>query len=181
MTEHPAASATLSLEEERDFDRFVTARGGRLWRAAWLLTGDRHKAEDLVQTALAKSFARYPALGDDESFEAYVRTVIYRTYVSWWRRCWNGEVPTDAPGESVGGSGATGGADRVDLARALAQLPKMQRAVLVLRFFEDRSVAETAALLGIAEGTVKTHTSRGCATLRGSTHLAEEAPHVRHP
>ncbi len=182
MTEHPATSATLSLEEERDFDRFVTVRGGRLWRAAWLLTGDAHKAEDLVQTALAKSFARYPALGDDESFEAYVRTVIYRTYVSWWRRRWNGEVPTgDDRIEPGGGAGQTGGADRVDLARALAELPKMQRAVLVLRFFEDRSVAETAAMLGIAEGTVKTHTSRGCAALRGSTHLSEEAHHVRHP
>ncbi|MFT3888726.1 MAG: SigE family RNA polymerase sigma factor [Arachnia sp.] len=178
MTEHPAPSATLSLEEERDFDRFVTARGGRLWRAAWLLTGDAHKAEDLVQTALAKSFSRYPALGDDESFEAYVRTVIYRTYVSWWRRRWNGEVPTAEQLEpGADGSGQLAGARRVDLARALAGLPRMQRAVLVLRFFEDRSVAETAALLGISEGSVKTHSSRGCAALRGSVHLAEEAHH----
>ena len=173
MTEHPAASATLSLEEERDFDRFVTVRGGRLWRAAWLLTGDRHKAEDLVQTALARSYPRYVSLGDDESFEAYVRTAIYRTYVSWWRRRWNGEVPTETPVEPGGGLRQADGAERVDLVRALAELPKMQRAVLVLRFFEDRSVAETAALLGIAEGTVKTHTSRGCATLRGSNHVRE--------
>lgn len=170
--DNAAAAAPLALEDERDFDRFVTARGARLYRAAWFLTGDRHRAEDLVQTALAKCFARYERLGDDESFEAYVRTALYRTYVSWWRRRWNGEVPTADVPESRHDVEPT--TSRLDLARALGTLPRMQRAVLVLRYYEDRPVAETAHLLGISEGSVKTHASRGCAALRGSHHLSQE-------
>ena len=83
MTQSPTTEAA---PVQTGFDSFVTSRGGRLWRAAWYLTGDRHKAEDLVQTALTKAYGRYGALGDDEQFEAYVRTTMYRTYVKWWRR-----------------------------------------------------------------------------------------------
>lgn len=164
-------SQNLSVEA-RDFDLFVRARTTRLYRAAWFLAGDAHKAEDLVQTALIKAYPHYVQVTDDEEFEAYVRTTMYRTYVSWWRRRWNGEIPTgQVPDGAVdGGPGAL----RVDLARALADLPRMQRAVLVLRFYEDRPVAEVASLLGISEGTVKTHSSRGCASLRNSIHLTEE-------
>ncbi|HMR47900.1 MAG TPA: SigE family RNA polymerase sigma factor [Arachnia sp.] len=155
------------------FDRFVAQRSGRLWRAAWLLTGDRHKAEDLVQTALAKTYGRYEMMADDEAYEAYLRVTLYRTYVSWWRRRWNAELPTaDLPEQPAGTAPST---ISLDVTRALAELPRMQRAVLVLRFFEDRSVADVADALGIAEGSVKTHTSRGCARLRGSLHLTEEA------
>lgn len=171
MTDTIAAEST-EVAQQRDFDGFVTARGGVLYRAAWFLTGDAHTAEDLVQTALAKSFGSYPSVADDEAFEAYVRTTMYRTYVSWWRRRWNGEVPTGSVPEQP--AAEAGGGARVDLARALQTLPKRQRAVLVLRYFEDRSVAETAALLGISEGSVKTHASRGCATLRSSSHLSQE-------
>ena len=168
----PASDRALALDDGRDFDRFVAARAGRLYRAAWFLTSDPHKAEDLVQTALTKAYGRYGALGDDEQFEAYVRTTMYRTYVKWWRRRWNGELPShDVPEVAVD---PTLTPARIDLARALSELPKMQRAVLVLRFYEDRSVAETAELLGISEGAVKTHSSRGCASLRRSTHLTEE-------
>ena len=170
MTQSPTTEAA---PVQTGFDSFVTSRGGRLWRAAWYLTGDRHKAEDLVQTALTKAYGRYEALGDDEQFEAYVRTTMYRTYVKWWRRKWNGELPShDVPEVAVD---PTLTPARIDLARALSELPKMQRAVLVLRFYEDRAVAEVAGLLGISEGSVKTHSSRGCANLRRSTHLTEEA------
>ena len=168
----PAPDRALALDDGRDFDRFVAARAGRLYRAAWFLTSDPHKAEDLVQTALAKAFGRYPTLPDDEAFEAYVRTTLYRTYVSWWRRRWNAEVPTAEPPECP--SAGTDASTRLDLTRALDTLPKMQRAVLVLRYFEDRSVTETADLLGVSESTVKTHASRGCAALRGSHHLSQE-------
>lgn len=156
------------------FNHFVTSRGGKLWRAAWYLTGDRHKAEDLVQTALAKAYGRYASLNDDEQFEAYLRTTMYRTYLQWWRRRWNGELPSGEVPDQAGASSPSSA--RLDLARALAELPKMQRAVLVLRFYEDRSVADVAALLGISEGSVKTHSSRGRAALRRSTHLTEETP-----
>ena len=165
--------APTEVGEARDFDAFVTRRGGKLWRAAWLLTGDAHRAEDLVQTALTRTYTRYAALGDDEAYEAYVRTTLYRTYVSWWRRRWNGEVPT----QQLPDTGGSTQPDtlRVDLTRALAELTKMQRAVVVLRYFDDRPVAEVAEMLGISEGSVKTHSSRGCAALRGSLHLTEEA------
>ena len=75
------------------FDEFVTTRGRSLWRVAFLLTGDRHKAEDLVQTALTKAYPRYQREG--VGFESYVRTTIYHTYVTWWRRKWNAEDPTE--------------------------------------------------------------------------------------
>lgn len=155
----------------RGFDAFVRARRPDLWRAAWLLTGDRALADDLVQTALGKTYGSYDNLANDHRFEAYVRTTMYRTFVSWWRRRWSAEVPVaDQPEvSSTDGDPAAG----VDVARALRALPKMQRAVLVLRFLEDRPVSDVARILGIAEGTVKAHTSHGCAALRGSLHLAE--------
>ena len=76
-----------------DFGSFVAARGNALWRSAWLLTGDHQLAEDLVQTALAKSWRAWSRVGPD-SFEAYVRRVLFTTYISWWRRKWRGERPT---------------------------------------------------------------------------------------
>lgn len=154
------------------FDAFVRTRRPALWRAAWLLTGDRHKADDLVQTALGRTYGRYDALANDHKFEAYVRTTMYRTYVSWWRRRWNTEVATDTVPETRIDDGDQ--AVSIDVIRALAALPKMQRAVMVLRFLDDRTVTEVAQLLGIAEGTVKAHTSQGRAALRASLHLSEE-------
>ncbi|RRD46769.1 SigE family RNA polymerase sigma factor [Tessaracoccus sp. OH4464_COT-324] len=152
------------------FDEFVTRRAGVLWQSAWYLTGDRHKAEDLVQTALARTYGRYSKCATDRAFEVYLRTTMYRVYCSWWRRKWNAERPTAQLPE-------THWQDQkpdLDLRRALAALPKMQRAVLVLRYFEDRTIAETAQLLGISAGSVKTHASRGIASLRLSLKLVEE-------
>lgn len=159
------------VHEALGFEQFVADKGRGLLRAAWLLTGDHHHAEDLVQTALAKTWGRYAAMANDHKFEAYVRTTIYRTYVSWWRRMsWRSEQPHD----DVPDSGMGEGVDslRLDLLRALDGLPRMQRAVLTLRFFDDMSTAEVARVLEIPEGTVKSHSHRGCAALRGSVHLA---------
>ncbi len=166
MTEQPDI-------EVRDFERFVAERGKALWRAAWLLTGDSQHAEDLVQTALSKCFTRYDDLSDDESFEAYVRTAIYRTFVSWWRRkSWRGESPSEMVAESVTAESAS--SLRIDIMRALDALPRMQRAVMVLQYLEDRSIDDISRLLGIAPGTVKTHSHRGRAALRGSVHLEDQ-------
>lgn len=154
------------------FEAFVERRGQALWRAAWLLTGDSHKAEDLVQTALTKTYTRYT--DDDVRFEAYVRTTIYRTYVSWWRRRWNGEVPTEALPEHGEVDMASG--VRIDVLRALATLPRTQRAVLLLRYVDDHSIADVARMLGLAEGTVKAYSHRALEALRGSVHLVEEKP-----
>lgn len=156
----------------RGFERFVVERGRALWRAAWLLTSDPQHAEDLVQTALSKCYGRYDAIGDDEGFEAYVRTAIYRTFVSWWRRrSWRGESPTEHVPE--GTAAAAPSSLRLDMVRALDTLPRMQRAVLVLQYFEDRSTDDIAGLLGIAPGTVKTHSHRGRAALRDCVHLLD--------
>ncbi len=106
------------------FEAFVDARGGELWRAAWLLTGDAHKAEDLVQTALMKSYPHYT--GDDRAFETYVRTTIYRSYCSWWRRRWRGEVPSEVLAD--GRVSPASSELSLDVARALAELPRTQRA-----------------------------------------------------
>ena len=154
------------------FERFVARRGKDLWRAAWLLTSDSQHAEDLVQTALAKTWGRYEEIGNDHQFEAYVRTTIYRTFVSWWRKLsWRNERPAETLAES--GLEDSTSSLRLDLMRALDELPRMQRAVLVLQYFEDLSVEEIAHRLGVTTGTVKTHSSRGRAALRGSSHLIE--------
>lgn len=155
------------------FERFVAHRGQALWRAAWLLTGDPHHAEDLVQTALSKCFTRYDDIGGDEDFEAYVRTTIYRTFVSWWRRMsWRNESPSETVAETVTEEPLS--SLRIDIMRALDGLPRMQRAVLVLQYLEDRSIDDIATLLGVTSGTVKTHSYRGRTALRGSVHLEDQ-------
>ena len=154
-----------------DFSAFVAARGNALWRSAWLLTSDHQLAEDLVQTALAKSWRAWSRVGPD-SFEAYVRRVLFTTYISWWRRKWRGERPTEVLPET-----ATTAVDtdaRNDLVAALASLPRGQRAVVVLRYFEDLTEAQTADLLGISVGTVKSQCSRALTSLRSSPHLQRE-------
>ncbi|MEO7586987.1 MAG: SigE family RNA polymerase sigma factor [Arachnia sp.] len=152
---------------------FLADRGSRLLRAAWLLTGDDHHAEDLLQTALAKSLGKYDALANDHKFEAYLRTTIYRTFVSWWRRkSWSSETVTEQVPEHVDDDVPV--ALRLDVLRALDTLPRMQRAVLSLRYLEDRPIAEVASILGIGEGTVKKYAHRGCVTLQGSVHLTDE-------
>lgn len=154
-----------------DFDAFVATRAKVLWRAAWLLTGDHHRAEDLVQTSLAKAYPHFSRLGDDEAFEAYLRTTMYRTYLSWWRRRWTGEVPAEVT------SGSTTEPDvalRYDVMRALAELPRQQRAVVVLTYFDDLSHPRAAEVLGISVGTVKSTLARALAKLRVSPRLEGE-------
>jgi RNA polymerase sigma-70 factor (sigma-E family) len=160
-----------TAEAAGGFDSFVAARGDALWRSAWLLTGDHQLAEDLVQTALAKSWRHWDRVGID-GFEAYVRRVLFTTYVAWWRRKWRAERPTaDLPEAAA----ATSDTDRrADLVDALSRLPRAQRAVVVLRYFEDRTERETADLLGIAVGTVKSHHARALAALRTSPLLQRE-------
>lgn len=147
------------------FEEFVAARGSVLWRSAWLLTGDAHLAEDLVQTALAKCWGRFDRLGD--GFEPYLRRTMFTTYAAWWRRKWNGEQPSDTMPELP----VDDSMPDPDLMAALAGLPKGQRAVVVLRFFEDLTEAQTAEVLSISVGTVKSQSSRAIGTLRAA--LAE--------
>jgi len=156
------------------FEEFVASRGRDLWRTAWLLTGDSHKAEDLVQTTLAKCWGRWPSIARDGSPEAYVRRAMLNTYTDWWRRRWNGERPTELLPESATRDDASVDARR-DTIAALARLPRGQRAVLVLRFYEDLTEAQTAEVLGISVGTVKSQTSRALSALRSSPILQEQS------
>ena len=159
-------------ETGASFDEFVAARSRALLRTAYLLTHDHALAEDLVQTALTKAWFAWKRIHGEP--EPYVRKILVNTYASWWRRKWNGERPTERPPERPA---ATVDAEvGRDLMTALAALPRMQRAVVVCRWFEDLSEADTAERLGISVGTVKSHGSRGLAALRSSPHLKEEQP-----
>lgn len=151
------------------FDQFVTLRAGRLLKSAWLLTGDKHHAEDLLQTALVKCYSRYDE--EDDRFEAYVRQTMHRTYISWWRRrSWH-ERPVEEIREQIADEGNE--ESRIDLARALRSLSRPQRAAVTLRYFDDMTIGEVAKTLGIPEGTVKTHIHRGLAALRELVQVPE--------
>lgn len=160
------------MSRATEFDEFVAARSSRLLRTAYLLTHDHELAEDLLQTALAKAWFAWSRIQGEP--EPYVRKVLVNTFASWWRRKWNGEHPYAEPPEPAG----TGGHDEVDqrqdLWAAMGRLPRRQRAVLVLRFVEDLSEAETARLLGISPGTVKSQTSRALAHLRVDPAFVDE-------
>lgn len=159
---------TLLAMEDRDaqYADFVRSRSHALLRSAYLLTGDRHLAEDLVQEALARTHRAWSRLHDSGNAEAYARRTMYHAQVSMWRRR---RVPESLPGElphTVDGDHADATARRVAVQQALQSLSARQRAVVVLRYFEDHTEAEAAELLGVSVSTVKTQTARALARLR---------------
>jgi RNA polymerase sigma-70 factor (sigma-E family) len=160
----------MEPESKAGFDEYVAARSGRLLRTAYLLTRDHDLAEDLLQTALTKAWFAWSRI--DGEPEPYVRKVLVNTYASWWRRKWRGEEPTetlpDGPAAIADGPAST------DLWTALGRLPRRQRAVVVLRYFEDLSEAETARLLDCSVGTVKSQASKALAKLRVDPALTEQ-------
>jgi RNA polymerase sigma-70 factor (sigma-E family) len=147
---------------EADFAEFVAGRRTHLRRIAYALCGDWHRADDLVQTALAKLYVAWPRVHG--SAEAYTRQIIVRANIDESRRPWRREHSTDAPREHALDPDHSV-EDRTDLVDALQQLPLMQRRTVVLRHWLDLSVEETARELGISTGPVKSHTSRGLAHL----------------
>lgn len=152
-------------ERDRTFEVFVRERRPHIRRIAYSLCGDWALADDLVQTALVKAYAAWPKLRKQGAEEAFVRTILMRARIDETRRPWRREVSApelpDRPHEP-----ASEVTERTPLFEALQRLPLMQRKVVVLRHWLDLSVAETAAELGIGEGTVKSHSSRGLAALR---------------
>jgi len=148
------------------FDEFVAARSRGLLRTAYLLTHDHALAEDLLQTALTKAWFAWSRIEGNP--DAYVRRIIVTTYATWWRRKWNGEHATDELPETGQTTNdlALPSAESHDLWTALGRLPRRQRAVIVLRYFEDLTEAETARLMGCSLGTVKSQTSKAMASLR---------------
>lgn len=171
--------------DEGDFASFVVARTPALLRTAYLLCGDQQHAEDLVQLSLARTAARLPKVREPKALEAYVRRAMYHEQVSRWRRR---RVPEDlGPVDEL--AIRPGEADRVEsdaadtrlvIREALRALAPRQRAVLVLRFFEDLTERETAAALGCSIGTVKTQTRKALHRLvERSPELADLAPQRR--
>jgi RNA polymerase sigma-70 factor (sigma-E family) len=158
------------VEHVDEFTAFVRQRGPALLRSAYLLTGDQYLAEDLVQASLARTHLAWRRLDHPDNAEAYARRVMYRQQVTWWRRRRVAEsITADLPEPRHRGTDATATTDlRLVLRAALLKVPPKQRAVLVLRFFEDRTEAEVAALLHITIGTVKSQTAKALARLRAT-------------
>jgi RNA polymerase sigma-70 factor (sigma-E family) len=157
-----------------DYDGFVLAASPRLLRSAYLLTHDWAAAEDLLQASLVKAWFAWNRMRDNP--EPYVRRVMYHTYVSWWRRRSFGEHPSSELPEDPQPDNAQAEVDSRDVVwRALGRLSRGQRAVLVLRYFEDLSEAEIAEVLNISIGTVKSQAAKGLARLRqdGSLRTSE--------
>jgi RNA polymerase sigma-70 factor (sigma-E family) len=159
-------------EIDESFRVFVSARSAALLRTAYLLTGDWAHAEDLLQIALTKTYLAWRRLGQIDSVEPYARRVLVTTATSWWRRRWHAERPTGDLPDSGAGDGADERAERDLIWRIVGTLPRRQRAVLVLRYYEDLTEVETARLLDISVGTVKSQAARALATLR--RRLAEQ-------
>ncbi|HWJ11165.1 MAG TPA: SigE family RNA polymerase sigma factor [Nocardioides sp.] len=151
-------------ELEASFEAYVAARRSSLLRTAYLLTGDSHAAEDLVQNALLNVVAKWPRIVDDP--DPYVRTVLARESVTRWRRRRWREVHTDALPERPEHASPHDREDRLALRAALLGLAPRQRAVIVLRYYEDLTEAQTAEALGISVGTVKSQARDALARLR---------------
>lgn len=153
-------------DRDAEFGEFLETRATVMRRTAFLLCGgDWHRAEDLVQTTLAKVYVAWPRLRRDGSVDAYSRKVMVRAAIDESRRAYRrreavvGDLPEVA-------SPPGGVEDALDVRRALARLPAGQRAVVVLRYWEDLSITETAEALGKSEGTIKSQAAKGLAALR---------------
>ncbi|MEU7859222.1 SigE family RNA polymerase sigma factor [Nonomuraea sp. NPDC049141] len=151
------------------YQDFVATRSDRLLRTAYLLTRNWATAEDLLQESLAKAWFAWP--GVDEP-EAYVRRVLVTTYTSWWRRRWRRELPSDDLPDTPTSDPVSD--ERDALWRALGRLTARQRAVVVLRFYEDLPVTEVARLLGCEPGTVKSQSAKALAKLRVDESIVKE-------
>ena len=152
-------------DRDTAFAEYFAARSGAMRGTAFLLCGDWHRAEDLVQAAFTKLYVHWNRVARHEALDPYVRQVLIRTFIDdgrrgWWRRERPQATPVDHPAAQAGSD------DRLVLMQALAAVPPRQRAVLVLRYWEDMSVEQTAAVLSCSTGTVKSQAARGLDALR---------------
>jgi RNA polymerase sigma-70 factor (sigma-E family) len=154
----------VNERDRQEFAEFAAARSGALIRLAYVLTADQHAAEDLLQTALTRAAARWGRI--HSAPEAYVRQIMYREQVSWWRRRARRRETTmaDPPDQAVVPMAST--ETRLDLQDALRALPPRKRAVLVLRYLEDLPEAQVADILGCSVGTVRSQTHKAITQLR---------------
>jgi RNA polymerase sigma-70 factor (sigma-E family) len=165
----------VDAQAREDFRSYVAARSPALLRTAYMLTGNRADAEDLLQTALAKTYLSWDRIREREAVDGYVRRVMVNTQTSWWRRRKVDEYPTGELPERAAGRDVTDDLALHDaLWTAMSDLPKRQRAMVVLRYYEDLSEAETAQVMGVSVGTVKSTTSRALAKLRDTSGLRDD-------
>lgn len=150
-------------EHDAEFDAFVHGERARLLRLAYLVCGDRHQAEDVVQNALSQVYSRWTSISGQDGHARYVHRAVVNAAIDDRRRPWRREYPTGLLPDR-----ATPPEDGLTLqvVEALAALPRRQRAVVVLRYVEDLDVESTAELLGISTGTVKSQAARGLNALR---------------
>jgi RNA polymerase sigma-70 factor (sigma-E family) len=152
--------------DDPELREFLSHRRHALLRSAYLMCGDAHAAEDLVQTTLIKVVLARRGRRRIEHLDAYARRTLVNTFIASRRRLWHRERPHDElPDAPAAGPDTDLG---LAVRAALLRLAPRQRAVLVLRFFEDQSVQATAELLGVTEGTVKSQTARGLEVLRAT-------------
>ncbi|MEY9859378.1 RNA polymerase sigma-70 factor (sigma-E family) [Catenulispora sp. GAS73] len=161
-----------SIDDE--FTEFVRGRSQQLKRAAFLITGDVHAAEDLLQTTLARLYASWRRVAAAENVDAYAQRVLVTTHLGQRRRRWWGEHPAAVLPDVVGRDADLGRVDdRAVLRQALATLTPRQRVAVVLRYYSELSEADAARAMGCSVGTVKTLSSRGLGRLRD--HFARES------
>ncbi len=164
------------LQDDAAFTEFVATRSVSLLRTAYLLTGDRHLAEDLLQTALIRAYPLWGGVREPRAAESYVRTAMVRTLISWRQRhAWSRErVSADPPDVETPADGDNVDA-RVRLWPIVLALPPRQRAVIVLRYYEDLTESQTAEVLGCSIGAIKSHNARALRTLRARLDTTADA------
>lgn len=154
-----------------EFAEFMRGSADRLCRVAYLLTGDRSRAEELAQDALARTYRAWKRVRSDDAY-AYTRKVLVNLHTDWWRRRWREHSVAEVPDRTGVGDPASRAVDRDALAAALLTLTRRERAVIVLRYYLDLTEAQTAAELGVTVGTVKSTAFRALRKLRVSPGLA---------
>jgi RNA polymerase sigma-70 factor (sigma-E family) len=164
----PAAPAAIELPAFRDY---VQARSRALLRTAYLLTGNLADAEDLLQSALAKTYLAWDRIEDRGALDGYVRRALVNTHISWWRRRRLDEFPTDEVPDQAVADYSVSSELQESLRRAIDRLPQRMRAAVMLRYYEDMTEAEVAEILGVSLGTVKSTVSRAVAKLRIDSEL----------
>jgi RNA polymerase sigma-70 factor (sigma-E family) len=163
-------------DRDREFVEFVEAASSSLRRTAFLVCGDWHRADDVVQDGLYKLYLSWAKVNRQGNQLAYARRIVVNVAVDGGRRPWRREVPTDdLPPDRVRHDDHTVGyADRDEILTALSRLAPRQRACVVLRYYEDLSIEQTAEILGCSTGTVKSQTARGLETLRHTINEARQ-------
>jgi RNA polymerase sigma-70 factor (sigma-E family) len=155
----------MSAADEGAFRAYAVTRRPALRRTAFLLCGDWHQADDLVQATMVKLYVAWPRIRSSEPPDGYTHRILVRCYLDERRRPWRRESPVEMVADI--GAPVNPTDELLDLRAALGQLPRRQRATLLMRFWLDASVAQTADALGCSEGTVKSQTARAVTTLRG--------------